>query len=53
MKMNFARKDRDRIRLYTRRGYNWTGKNPRISDSLLSLRVQSISVDREGPDRDA
>jgi bifunctional non-homologous end joining protein LigD len=32
---------------YTRRGYDWSAKYPRIVDSLLSLRVRSIIVDGE------
>jgi bifunctional non-homologous end joining protein LigD len=42
-----ARKLDNRVRLYTRRGYDWSGKYPRIVDSLLSLRVRSIIVDGE------
>ena len=39
-----ARRDGNRVRLFTRRGYDWSGKYPRIVDSLLSLRVRSIIV---------
>jgi bifunctional non-homologous end joining protein LigD len=42
-----ARRDGNRVRLYTRRGYDWRGKYPWIVDSLLSLRVKSIIVDGE------
>jgi bifunctional non-homologous end joining protein LigD len=42
-----ARRDGNRVRLYTRRGYDWSDKYPRIVDSLLSLRVRSIIVDGE------
>ena len=42
-----ARKDDNRVRLYTRRGYDWSGKYPWIVESLLSLRVRSIIVDGE------
>ena len=35
------------VRLYTRRGYDWSGKYPRIVDLRPSLRVQSIIVDGE------
>ena len=42
-----ARRDGNRVRLYTRRGYDWSDKYPRIVESLLSLRVQSIIVDGE------
>jgi bifunctional non-homologous end joining protein LigD len=42
-----ARRDGNRVRLFTRRGYDWSGKYPWIVDSLLSLRVRSIIVDGE------
>ena len=42
-----ARRDGNRVRLFTRRGYDWSDKYPRIVDSLLSLRVRSIIVDGE------
>jgi hypothetical protein len=42
-----ARRDGNRVRLFTRRGYDWSGKYPWIVDSLLSLRVRSIVVDGE------
>jgi bifunctional non-homologous end joining protein LigD len=42
-----ARRDGNRVRLFTRRGYDWSDKYPRIVDSLLSLRVKSIIVDGE------
>ena len=42
-----ARRDRNRVRLYTRRGYDWSGKYPRIVEALRSLRVRSIIVDGE------
>jgi bifunctional non-homologous end joining protein LigD len=42
-----ARRDGNQVRLFTRRGYDWSGKYPWIVDSLLSLRVRSITVDGE------
>jgi hypothetical protein len=42
-----ARKDGRRVRLYTRRGYDWSGKYPWIVEALRSLRVHSIIVDGE------
>jgi bifunctional non-homologous end joining protein LigD len=42
-----ARKAGGRIRLYTRRGYDWSGKYPRIAEALLSLRVRSCIIDGE------
>jgi bifunctional non-homologous end joining protein LigD len=37
----------NRVRLYTRTGYNWTSKYPRIVDALASLRVRSCIIDGE------
>jgi ATP-dependent DNA ligase len=49
-----ARRRGDRVRLYTRRGYDWTGRYPRIAQALRSLKVTSALIDGEavwcGPD---
>ena len=49
-----ARRRCDRVRLYTRRGYDWTGRYPRIAQALRSLKVTSAVIDGEavwcGPD---
>ena len=42
-----ARRDGNRVRLYTRRGYDWSGKYPWIVEALRSLRIRSIIVDGE------
>jgi ATP-dependent DNA ligase len=42
-----GRKDGKRVRLFTRRGYDWSGKYPWIVEALRSLRVHSIIVDGE------
>jgi ATP-dependent DNA ligase len=42
-----ARRDGNRVRLFIRRGYEWSAKYPWIVESLLSLRVRSIIVDGE------
>jgi ATP dependent DNA ligase domain len=42
-----ARRDGNRVRLFTRRGYDWSGKYPWIVEALRSLRVRSIIVDGE------
>ena len=42
-----ARRDGNRIRLFTRHGYDWTKRYPLIADALGSLRVQSIIIDGE------
>jgi hypothetical protein len=38
-----ARRDGGRVRLYTRRGYDWSGKYLRIVEALRSLRIRSSS----------
>jgi bifunctional non-homologous end joining protein LigD len=42
-----ARRTDDRVRLYTRRGFNWANRYPRIVEALRSLRVRSIVIDGE------
>ena len=42
-----ARRTGDRVRLYTRRGFNWADRYPRIVEALRSLRVRSIVIDGE------
>ena len=42
-----ARLTDDRVRLYTRRGFNWADRYPRIVEALRSLRVRSIVIDGE------
>jgi ATP-dependent DNA ligase len=42
-----ARRDGNRVRLFTRRGYDWSAKYPWIVEALRSLRVRSIIVDGE------
>jgi bifunctional non-homologous end joining protein LigD len=42
-----GRREGNRVRLYTRRGYDWSAKYPWIVDALRSLRVRSIIVDGE------
>jgi hypothetical protein len=39
-----ARRNGDRVRLYTRRGFNWADCYPRIVDALRSLRAQNRAV---------
>jgi bifunctional non-homologous end joining protein LigD len=49
-----GRRTDDRVKLYTRRGFNWADRYPRIVEALRSLRVCSITIDGEavvcGPD---
>jgi hypothetical protein len=42
-----VRRTDDRVRLYTRRGFNWADRYPRIVEALHSLRVRSIVIDGE------
>ena len=42
-----ARRSDDRVRLYTRRGFNWVDRYPRIIEALHSLPVRSIVIDGE------
>jgi bifunctional non-homologous end joining protein LigD len=42
-----ARKREGRVRLFTRRGYDWTDRYPRISEALAGLRAASATVDGE------
>jgi ATP dependent DNA ligase domain len=42
-----ARRTDDRVRLYTRRGFNWADRYPRIVEALHSLPVRSIVIDGE------
>jgi bifunctional non-homologous end joining protein LigD len=42
-----VRKDGCRVRLFTRRGFDWSGKYPVIMAALHSLRVRSATIDGE------
>src|ERR1700730_2684711 len=37
-----------RVRLFTRRGYDWTDRYPRISKAVAALRPASVTIDGEG-----
>jgi bifunctional non-homologous end joining protein LigD len=37
----------DRVRLFTRRGYDWTDRNPRIVKAAAALRASSFLIDGE------
>jgi ATP-dependent DNA ligase len=49
-----VRKVGDRVRLFTRRGYDWTERYPRIRKAVAGLRAASATIDGEaifcGPD---
>jgi bifunctional non-homologous end joining protein LigD len=42
-----ARKRDDRVRLFTRRGYEWTERYPLIRKALAALRTASVTIDGE------
>jgi ATP-dependent DNA ligase len=42
------RKDGERVRIYIRRGANWTGRLPRIVEAVEKLRVRSVLFDAGG-----
>jgi bifunctional non-homologous end joining protein LigD len=42
-----CRCDRDRVRVFTRRGYDLTDRVPRIAAAMTSLRVASATIDGE------
>ena len=47
-------RDGDTVRLFTRRGYDWTGRYPAIAATAAALRARSFTLDGEavvcGPD---
>jgi len=42
-----VRRDGDRVRLYTRRGYNRSGRYPLIIDAVRRLKIRSVIIDGE------
>jgi bifunctional non-homologous end joining protein LigD len=43
-----CRRDGDSVRVFSRRGHDWTGRVPRIAEALAKLRVKSVTLDGEG-----
>jgi bifunctional non-homologous end joining protein LigD len=43
-----CRRELDRVRVFSRRGHDWTDWVPRIAEPLGSLQVTSIIIDGEG-----
>ena len=43
-----CRRDRDHLRVSSRRGHDWTDKVPAISRALAMLPVASVTIDGEG-----
>jgi ATP-dependent DNA ligase len=44
-----VRRTGKRVRIYTRRGYDWTERFPRIVDAVAGLRADSIVLDGKKP----
>jgi bifunctional non-homologous end joining protein LigD len=42
-----VRKRDDRLRLFTRRGFDWTHKFPMIVEALAALKARSVTIDGE------
>ena len=43
-----CRRELGRVRVFSRRGHDWTDRVPRIADALTSLPVTSLTIDGEG-----
>ena len=43
-----CRRDRDHLRIFSRRGHDWTGRVPGIARALALLPVASVTIDGEG-----
>jgi bifunctional non-homologous end joining protein LigD len=41
-------RDGDRVRVFSRRGHDWTDRVPLIAEALQVLRVRSVTIDGEG-----
>jgi bifunctional non-homologous end joining protein LigD len=41
-------RDGDRVRIYSRRGFDFTGRFPRVVQAVRRLKVQSVVLDGEG-----
>jgi bifunctional non-homologous end joining protein LigD len=42
-----VRRDGEAVRLFTRRGYDWTGRYPAIASAAAKIRAQSFTLDGE------
>ena len=43
-----CRREGNRMRVFSRRGYDWTDRVPAIAKALAALRVKSVTLDGEG-----
>jgi bifunctional non-homologous end joining protein LigD len=41
-------RERKRVRVFSRRGHDWTDRMPLIAEALQALRVNSVTIDGEG-----
>jgi ATP-dependent DNA ligase len=46
-----CRREGDRVRVFSRGGYDWTDRVPLIAKALAALRVKSVTLDGEGVKR--
>jgi bifunctional non-homologous end joining protein LigD len=42
-----SRRDGDRVRLFTRRGNDWTKRLPHVADALSAMPASSVTIDGE------
>jgi ATP-dependent DNA ligase len=47
-RVRFARRDDDRVRLFSRHGKDWADKVPAIVEAMLALPIKSATLDGEG-----
>jgi bifunctional non-homologous end joining protein LigD len=43
-----CRREGDRVRVFSRRGNDYTDRVPLIAEALVALRVRSVTIDGEG-----
>jgi bifunctional non-homologous end joining protein LigD len=43
-----CRREGDRVRVFSRRGHDWTDRVPRIAGALAALKLKSVTIDGEG-----
>ena len=43
-----CRRDGDRVRVFSRRGHDYTDRVPLIAEALAKLRIKSVTIDGEG-----
>ena len=43
-----CRREGDRVRVFSRRGHDWTDRVPRTAEALAALKLKSVTIDGEG-----